>query len=50
VTASGTTSWSLAFPASNFPSDGTYTVRGYAVDAAGPRRLRRSRPGRPTRG
>ena len=35
VTASGTTSWSLAFPVSNFPTDGSYTVRGYAVDAAG---------------
>ena len=34
VTASGTTSWSLAFAPANFP-DGNYTVRGYAVDAAG---------------
>ena len=33
--ASGTTSWSLAFPASDFPADGTYTVTVSAVDVDG---------------
>ena len=33
--ASGTTSWSLAFPASNLPADGTYTVTVSAVDNDG---------------
>jgi hypothetical protein len=27
--------WTLSFPASNFPADGTYTVRVYATDNAG---------------
>jgi hypothetical protein len=35
LTASGTTSWTLAFSASNFPLDGSYTVRTYGVDNAG---------------
>jgi hypothetical protein len=35
LTASGTTSWTLAFAASNFPADGAYTVRVYGVDNAG---------------
>ena len=34
ITATGTTSWSLAFAASNFLADGTYTVRVYATDNA----------------
>jgi hypothetical protein len=34
LTSSGTSSWSLAFPASNF-SDGTYTVKAYGVDNVG---------------
>ena len=34
VTAAGTTSWSLAFPGSNFPADGSYTVRVVATDSA----------------
>ena len=33
--ALGTTSWSLAFPASNFPADGAYTVHAFATDLAG---------------
>ena len=33
-TASGTTTWSAAFPIDNFPADGSYTVRAYAVDLA----------------
>ena len=33
--ASGTTSWTAAFALGNFPTDGTYTVRVYATDAAG---------------
>ncbi len=32
--ASGTTSWSYAFPAANFPADGTYTVEVRATDNA----------------
>ena len=35
LTASGTTSWSLAFPATNFPTEGSYTVRAVATDRAG---------------
>ncbi len=34
-TATGTTSWNLAFPATNFPAAGTYTIRAYATDNAG---------------
>ncbi|HZB23728.1 MAG TPA: Ig-like domain-containing protein, partial [Gaiellaceae bacterium] len=34
-TASGTGTWSLAFAASSFPSDGDYAVRVRAVDDAG---------------
>jgi hypothetical protein len=34
-TAVGTTSWSLAFPGSNFPSGGSYTVHAQATDVAG---------------
>ena len=34
LTPTGTTSWSLAFPASNFPAGGTYTVRVTATDGA----------------
>jgi hypothetical protein len=32
--ASGTASWSYAFPAANFPADGTYTVEVRATDNA----------------
>ncbi len=32
ITATGTTSWSLAFPASNFPAGGAYTVRAVGTD------------------
>lgn len=35
VSASGTTSWSYAFPAGSFPTDGDYTVQVRAVDVAG---------------
>ncbi len=35
LTPSGTTSWSLAFPAANFPAGGTYTVRVTATDGLG---------------
>lgn len=35
LTASGTTSWSLPFPAGNFPTDGAYTVRALATSASG---------------
>jgi hypothetical protein len=35
LTATGTTSWTRAFPASNFPADGTYTVRAVATDGVG---------------
>ncbi len=34
-TATGTTNWSYAFPAAQFPADGTYTVRVVATDTAG---------------
>src|SRR5439155_25654312 len=34
-TATGTTSWSLPFPSSNFPADGSYTLRARATDVAG---------------
>ena len=34
VTASGTTSWTLSFPMSNFPAGGRYDVRARAVDGA----------------
>ena len=34
--ATGTTSWSLAFPGSNFPADGEYTVRAKGTDTAAP--------------
>jgi hypothetical protein len=33
--ATGTTAWSLPFPATNFPADGSYTVRAVATDLAG---------------
>ncbi|HVM04551.1 MAG TPA: Ig-like domain-containing protein [Acidimicrobiales bacterium] len=32
VTATGTTTWSLPFPASSFPADGSYTARVVATD------------------
>jgi hypothetical protein len=35
VPATGTTSWSLAFAAANFPADGSYTVSSRTVDGAG---------------
>ena len=35
LTATGTTSWTLAFPATNFPANGSYTVAALAVDLAG---------------
>lgn len=31
----GGSTWSLGFPAGNFPVDGSYTVRAYAADRAG---------------
>ena len=34
-TATGTTSWSYGFAASNFPADDAYTVRARATDGAG---------------
>jgi hypothetical protein len=34
-TAVGTTTWSLPFPAANFPADDTYTVRVVVTDALG---------------
>jgi hypothetical protein len=34
ITASGTTSWSLSFPMSNFPAGGRYDVRARATDGA----------------
>src|SRR5439155_2185763 len=33
--ATGTTSWSNAFAAANFPADGGYTIRARATDSAG---------------
>ncbi len=33
-TATGTASWSLTFPAANFPADGNYTIRVRATDTA----------------
>ena len=33
--ATGTTTWTRAFPASNFPAEGTYTVRAVATDLGG---------------
>jgi hypothetical protein len=35
LTAAGTTTWSFAFPGSNFPVSANYTVRARAVDKAG---------------
>jgi hypothetical protein len=35
LTATGTTSWSLAFPVGNFPATGSYTVTAIATDALG---------------
>ncbi len=35
TTAGGTTNWSSGFAFSNFPSDGSYTLRAYATDTAG---------------
>ena len=35
VEASGTTDWSSAFPISNFPADGTYTLHARATDNNG---------------
>jgi hypothetical protein len=34
-TASGTTSWNLAFPITNFPAGGTYTARVVVTDTGG---------------
>ena len=34
ITASGTTTWNLAFPIANFPAGGDYTVRAYGTDNA----------------
>src|SRR6185312_3172670 len=33
--AVGTTSWSFAFPAGNFPADGSYVVRSKAIAVGG---------------
>ena len=33
--ATGTTTWSLAFPATNFPDEGDYTIVSIATDAVG---------------
>jgi hypothetical protein len=35
LNASGTGSWNLVFPASNFPATGSYVVRAVATDTAG---------------
>ena len=35
LTATGTTSWSLAFPIANFPAGGAYTVTATATDSIG---------------
>lgn len=35
ITATGTTSWSLPFPASNMTADGAYTVRALTTDNVG---------------
>jgi hypothetical protein len=35
VTATGTTSWTVAFVAANFPAEGSYTVHARAVDRSG---------------
>ncbi|MBY0526820.1 MAG: hypothetical protein K2R98_25735, partial [Gemmataceae bacterium] len=35
LTATGTTSWSFGFAATNFPAAGTYTVHSVATDVAG---------------
>ena len=35
IVASGTTSWSLTFPVTNFPAGGSYTVRAVGTDVAG---------------
>ena len=35
LTAAGTTAWSLAFAAANFPADGSYTVHARGTDASG---------------
>jgi hypothetical protein len=34
-TATGTTAWSFAFAASNFPASASYTIRVRAIDSAG---------------
>ena len=34
VTATGTTTWNLNFPATNFPADGSYTVHVVATDSS----------------
>jgi hypothetical protein len=34
-TATGTTAWSFAFPAANFPAKATYTIRVRATDNVG---------------
>src|SRR5262249_51133007 len=35
ITATGSTSWSLSFPATNFPGDDSYTVKSKAHDNGG---------------
>ena len=35
ISATGTTSWSVPFPASNFPATGSYDIWAYSGDAAG---------------
>src|SRR6266480_2553832 len=35
VTVTGTTSWSLTFPSSNFPADDTYVIHSLATDSNG---------------
>jgi hypothetical protein len=35
LAATGTTTWSLPFPAANLPTDGAYTVRAIATDGMG---------------
>ena len=42
VEAAGTTDWSSAFPASNFPADGSYTLHARATDNNGEMQTRSS--------
>jgi hypothetical protein len=35
LSATGTSTWSFSFPATNFPADGQYRIRARSTDAAG---------------